>query len=68
MLFILFLVASCNYLDHYVIAMLLDPVKREFGVSDTLLGLLSGTSFAVLYALMGIPLARWADPVATAST
>ena len=61
MFFIVFLVASCNYLDHYVIAVLLEPINREFSVSDTLLGLLSGTSFAVLYAVMGIPLARWAD-------
>lgn len=60
-LFVLFLVASCNYLDRYVIAVLLEPIKREFGVSDTLLGLLSGASFAVLYAVMGIPFARWAD-------
>jgi MFS family permease len=58
---ILFLVASCNYLDRYVIAVLLEPIKREFGASDTLLGLLSGASFAVLYAVMGIPFARWAD-------
>ena len=58
---ILFLVASCNYLDRYIIAVLLEPIKREFGASDTLLGLLSGASFAVLYAVMGIPFARWAD-------
>lgn len=60
-LLVLFLVASCNYLDRYVIAVLLEPIRREFGVSDTLLGLLSGASFAVLYAVMGIPFARWAD-------
>ena len=58
---ILFLVASCNYMDRYVIAVLLEPIKHEFGASDTLLGLLSGASFAILYAVMGIPFARWAD-------
>lgn len=58
---ILFAVATSNYVDRYIIAVLLEPIKREFGVSDTLLGLLSGASFALLYAVMGIPVARWAD-------
>jgi len=58
---ILFLVASCNYMDRVIIAVLLEPIKQEFGASDTLMGLLSGASFAIMYAVMGIPFARWAD-------
>ena len=58
---ILFLVASCNYMDRVIIAVLLEPIKNEFGASDTLMGLLSGASFAIMYAVMGIPFARWAD-------
>ncbi len=41
--------------------MLIVPIKEEFGVSDTALGLLSGFAFALLYTLAGIPIARWAD-------
>ncbi|MBS0397372.1 MAG: MFS transporter, partial [Proteobacteria bacterium] len=35
--------------------------KQEFKVSDTLLGLLGGLAFALFYATLGIPVARWAD-------
>lgn len=58
---ILFLVSTSNYVDRNVISVLLEPIKAEFGVSDTMLGLLTGISFAVLYATLGIPVARWAD-------
>lgn len=58
---ILFLVAASNYADRSVLSVLLEPIKREFGVSDTMLGLLGGLAFAVLYSVLGIPVARWAD-------
>lgn len=60
-LLILFLVGTSASLDRVIISVLLEPIKREFGVSDTLLGLLSGASFALLYAVLGVPVARWAD-------
>jgi predicted MFS family arabinose efflux permease len=58
---ILFLVSTSNYVDRNVISVLLEPIKHEFGISDTLLGLLTGISFALFYATLGIPVARWAD-------
>jgi MFS family permease len=58
---VLFLVGTSNYVDRNVIGVLLEPIKNEFQVSDTLLGLLSGLSFALFYATLGIPVARWAD-------
>lgn len=58
---VLFLVSTSNYVDRNIISVLLEPIKAEFGVSDTLLGLLTGISFAVFYATLGIPVARWAD-------
>ena len=58
---VLFLVGCSNYVDRNVIGVLLEPIKAEFQVSDTMLGLLSGLSFALLYATLGIPVARWAD-------
>jgi predicted MFS family arabinose efflux permease len=61
MLAALFLVAMSNYLDRHVIAVLLEPIKQEFGVSDTLLGVLSGACFVIFYATFGLPIARWAD-------
>ncbi|GAB2601018.1 MFS transporter [Ramlibacter solisilvae] len=61
MLGVLFLVATCSYLDRHIIAVLLEPIKHEFQVSDTLLGLLTGFAFAIFYATLGIPVAQWAD-------
>jgi len=60
-LIILFLVSTSNYTDRNVISVLLEPIKAEFHVSDTMLGLLTGISFSVFYATLGIPVARWAD-------
>lgn len=58
---VLFLVATVNYLDRNIIGVLLEPIKAEFGVSDTMLGLLTGASFAILFATLGLPIAYWAD-------
>src|SRR5262245_17064649 len=57
----LFLVSTSNYADRNIIGVLLEPIKHEFQVSDTMLGLLTGFSFAIFYATLGIPVARWAD-------
>src|SRR5262249_22953682 len=54
-------VALYSYLDRHVVSVLLEPIKKEFGVSDTQLGLLTGFAFAIFYAGLGIPVARWAD-------
>lgn len=61
LLITLFLVGTSNTIDRAIISVVLEPIKAEFGVSDTMLGLLSGAAFAVLYATLGIPVARWAD-------
>lgn len=61
LLAMLFLVGTSSTVDRNVIGVLLEPIKREFHASDTMLGLLSGIAFALLYATLGIPAARWAD-------
>lgn len=60
-LLVLFFVGTSNYVDRNIIGVLLEPIKGEFQVSDTMLGLLSGISFALFYATLGIPVARLAD-------
>ena len=60
-LLVLFLVGASNYVDRNIIGVVLEPIKTEFHVSDTMLGILSGISFALFYATLGIPIARWAD-------
>ena len=58
---VLFCVAVFALVDRQIFGMLIEPIKREFGVSDTWLGLASGLGFALFYAIAGLPIARWAD-------
>lgn len=50
-----------NQADRFLLAGLIEPVKTEFGVSDAVMGLLTGPAFAVFYSLMAIPIAIYAD-------
>jgi len=47
--------------DKVVISMFMEPIKKEFLLSDTQLGLMTGLAFAMLGGLVSIPLARMAD-------
>lgn len=58
---LLALVYIFSYIDRQAIAVLIEPVKHEFGVSDTAIGFLSGLAFAVLYAGLGVPIGKLAD-------
>jgi MFS family permease len=58
---VLCLAYSLNFLDRNIISILVDPIKTELHVSDTAMGSLSGFAFAIFYAAVGIPIARWAD-------
>lgn len=58
---LLCLVGTFNLIDRQVITILLEPIRREFGASDTVMGLMTGSAFALLYGLASIPLARMAD-------
>jgi len=60
-LFLLVIVYVFNFIDRQILAILLQPIKEEFQVSDTALGFLSGIAFAAFYTVVGIPIARWAD-------
>ncbi|WP_090514950.1 spinster family MFS transporter [Pseudomonas marincola] len=52
-----------NYIDRLVVSILIEPIKAEFGVSDTLIGLVSGVAFALFYTIFGIPFSRLADRI-----
>jgi MFS family permease len=58
---LLSLVYVFSFIDRQILAMLIDPIKQEFAVSDTEMGFLNGFAFALFYTLAGIPIARWAD-------
>jgi len=50
-----------NYLDRYVLTILVVPIKQELELSDTMMGFLLGPAFALFYTALGIPIARLAD-------
>ena len=50
-----------SFIDRQLMTILLEPIKAEFGASDTAMGFLTGFAFAIFYAVLGIPLARLAD-------
>ena len=60
-LVILLLSYAVNFMDRNILNTLVDPIKADLHVSDTLMGLLVGFGFAVFNSLAGIPIARWAD-------
>ncbi|MBI5361940.1 MAG: MFS transporter [Planctomycetes bacterium] len=49
------------FVDRQVLALLVQPIRDDLGLSLTEFGLLHGLSFALFYTLLGIPLARLAD-------
>lgn len=50
-----------SILDRFIISLLVDPIKRDMGISDIQFGLLHGFAFAVTYALFGLAAGALAD-------
>src|SRR5271163_2181990 len=59
-LFVLFVINLLNFFDRQLLGALGEPIRKEFHLSDTALGLL-GTVATLMYALVGLPLGRVAD-------
>ena len=59
-LLLLFLINLVNFYDRQVLAAVTEPIRREFGLGDSALGLLN-TAFVLMYAAVGLPFGRWAD-------
>jgi MFS family permease len=57
---VLFAVNVLNFYDRHVPGALTEPIRKEFHLSDTQIGLL-GSAFIWIYALVGLPLGRIAD-------
>lgn len=58
--FILFLINLLNFFDRTIPAVVFEPLRLEFDLSDAQLGLVSA-AFTLVYAVAGIPFGRWAD-------
>ena len=58
---VLMVILASNFLDRVALGIVLQDIKVDLQLSDTQLGFLGGIAFAIFYAVMGIPIARWAD-------
>ncbi len=50
-----------SVLDRFIISLLVDPIKRDLGITDVQFGLLHGMAFAVTFALFGLLAGSLAD-------
>ncbi|HQR02912.1 MAG: MFS transporter [Proteobacteria bacterium] len=60
-LLLLVLTYVLNYIDRNILAVMIEPIKREFDATDTQMGLLTGIFFSALYVGCSIPIGRIAD-------
>lgn len=60
-LLILTVISALSLVDRVAVGMVQEPIKQEFLLSDFQLGLLGGPAFAVLYSLLGLPVAQMAE-------
>ena len=58
---ILVVVYTMNFLDRQILAILKGPIQAELQISNSVMGVMSGITFALLYSTVGIPIASWAD-------
>ena len=58
---VLTLANVCAFVDRQVLSLLVVPIKRDLGVTDTQMSYLIGLSFSLFYTVLGLPIGRWAD-------
>jgi MFS family permease len=52
-----------SFIDRQILNLLVAPVRRDLGITDTQMSLLIGFSFALFYSVLGLPFGRLADSV-----
>lgn len=58
---VLAVVGTLKYVDRFLPAVLAEPIKNELALSDTAIGVINGFGFLVVYAVLGIFIARITD-------
>ena len=60
----IFLVAYIlSFVDRQILSLMVEPIKQDLGLSDLQVGLLQGLAFALLYAVVSIPIGMLADRI-----
>ncbi|MFO0688423.1 MAG: MFS transporter [Myxococcota bacterium] len=58
---LLLVIYIVNNVDRQIMNILVEPIKKDLGLSDGQIGWLIGGSFALFYTVAGLPIARLAD-------
>ena len=58
---LLFVSYIFSFIDRSILALLVGPIRDDFGISDFEYSLLQGAAFSLLYTITGLPLGRLAD-------
>lgn len=58
---VLFLAYMLSYVDRTIIALLVEPLRADLGLSDIEISVLQGLAFAVFYTTLSVPIAVLAD-------
>lgn len=58
---VLFVVTLLSQMDRQLPSLVVGPLRKTFGISDTAFSLLQGYAFAVFYTLTALPLGRLVD-------
>ena len=59
--FVLMICFTLSFIDRQILGLLVAPIKRDLGVSDTRIGVLQGLAFALFYTFMGLPVGWLVD-------
>jgi MFS family permease len=52
---------TLSFIDRQILSLLVGPIKAEFAVSDTQVGLLGGLAFSLFYTIVSLPAGRLVD-------
>ena len=55
------LAMTLNYVDRFVVSILIEPIRTELRLSDLQIGLMTGAAFALFYSGLALPMARMAE-------
>ncbi|MBW8296345.1 MFS transporter [Sphingopyxis sp.] len=58
---VLALALTLSLMDRMIIALMIIPIQRDLGLTDTEVSLVHGLAFTILYVFAGFPLGRLAD-------
>lgn len=59
--FVLALASISANVDRQILNLLVRPIERDFGITDTQMSYLQGLAFALFYTILGLPIAWLAD-------